>query len=89
MKGNFTRGSRYSVLGAISTQGVVASHVILGAYNQAQFEFAFEHFILPHVGSVARREPCSVIVLDNCNTHYSFAVANAVRNKGRIIIFLP
>ncbi|KXJ05104.1 hypothetical protein AC249_AIPGENE3261, partial [Exaiptasia diaphana] len=28
VKGNFTRGSRYSVLSAISNQGVVASHTI-------------------------------------------------------------
>ena len=39
VKGNFTRGTRYSVLGAISTQGIKASHVVTGAYNREQFEF--------------------------------------------------
>ena len=89
MKGNFTRGTRYSVLSAISTQGVEASHTIVGAYNREQFEFAMEHFIVPCVGSVAQKEPCSVVIMDNCNIHYSEAVFTAVRNRGGIVIFLP
>ena len=58
IKGNFTRGTRYSVLGAISIEGVKASQVITGAYDRDQFEFAMEHFILPLIGSAARNEPC-------------------------------
>lgn len=50
-KGNFTRGTRYSVLGAIAVDDVKAAHAIEGAYNKQQFEYAMEHFVLPHVGS--------------------------------------
>jgi len=54
-KGNFTRGTRYSVLGAIAVDGVKAAHAIEGAYNKQQFEYAMEHFVLPHVGSFANK----------------------------------
>ncbi|KXJ11467.1 hypothetical protein AC249_AIPGENE112 [Exaiptasia diaphana] len=88
IKGNFTRGSRFSVLGAINTSGVIASNVIHGAYNREQYEFAFMQFILPHVGNLANQEENSVVIMDNCNIHYSDVVTNAVRNKGGIIMFL-
>ncbi|XP_031565977.1 uncharacterized protein LOC116301108 [Actinia tenebrosa] len=89
IKGNFTRGSRYSVLAAISVDGVIASHVIDGAYDREQYEFAFLQFILPHIGRFSRQEANSVIIMDNCIIHYSDVVTNAVRNKGGIIMFLP
>lgn len=89
MKGNFTRGTRYSVLSAISTWGVIASHVITGAFNREQFEFSMLNFVLPHIGSVARGDPCSVVVMDNCNIHYSDVVIEAIRLRGAIVIFLP
>lgn len=89
MKGNFTRGTRYSVLSAISVEGIKASHAIVGAYNQEHFEFAMNQFILSFVGSAAGRECCSVVVLDNCAIHNSNEFIEAVRRKGGIVIFLP
>lgn len=89
VKGNFTRGTRYSVLSALSVQGVVASHTIIGAFNQRLFDFAVTNFILPFIGSCARRESCSVVILDNCTIHKSNEVIQAVRRRGGIVIFLP
>ncbi|XP_028516338.1 uncharacterized protein LOC114575526 [Exaiptasia diaphana] len=80
-KGNFTRGTRYSVLSAISVEGVIASHTIVGAYDQRQFEFAMTSFVLPHVGSVARREKCSVVIMDNCAIHTSNDVITALTDQ--------
>lgn len=88
-KGNFTGGSRYSVLSAISVEGIKGSHTILGAYDKRQYEFVVTSFILPYVGSAARREKCSVLVMDNCAIHTSIDVITAVRNRGGIVIFLP
>lgn len=89
VKGNFTRGSRYSVLSALSLQGIVGSHTISGAFDQQEFEFAIANFILPYIGSCARRESCSVVILDNCAIHNSEVVFEAIRRKGGIIMFLP
>ena len=88
-RGNFTRGTRYSVLGAVSTQGFQATHSVVGAFDKHNFEFAMEQFVVPHVGSVALGEPCSVVVLDNCHIHYSQAVCEMIRAKGGIRVFLP
>lgn len=88
-KGNFTRGTRYSVLGAIAVDGVKAAHAIEGAYNKQQFEYAMEHFVLPHVGSFANNERCSVVVMDNCRIHHSQQVFELVRQKGGMTVFLP
>ena len=88
-RGNFTRGQRYSVLAALSTKGIISAHSIIGAYDRVQFEFCFEQFILPYVGSFAKNEDCSVVVLDNCTIHYSDRIIQMVRRKGGLIIFLP
>lgn len=88
-KGNFTRGTRYSILAATAVDGVKAAHAIVGAYNKQQFEHAMEHFVLPHVGSFANKEKCSVIVMDNCHIHLSRRVFDLIRQKGGITVFLP
>ena len=88
-KGNFTRGTRYSVLGAIAVDDVKAAHAIEGAYSKQQFEYAMEHFVLPHVGSFANKERCSVIVMDNCRIHHSQREFELVRQKGGMTVFLP
>lgn len=88
-KGNFTRGTRYSILGAIAVDGVKAGHAIEGAYNQEQFEYAMEQFVLPHVGSFANKERSSVIVMDNCRIHQSQRVFELIRQKGGMTVFLP
>lgn len=89
MKGNFTRGTRYSVLAALSSEGIVTSHTIIGAFDGYQFQFAFEHFILPILGSAAMEEPCSIVVLDNCAIHKNLDFIQTVRRKGALVIFLP
>jgi hypothetical protein len=88
-KGNYTRGKRYSIIAGISATGVKVAHAISGAYDRAQFEFVFSQFIAPHIGSFARQEQCSIVVLDNCTIHFSQQVYEAIRERGGIIIFLP
>ena len=87
--GNFTRGKRFSVLAAMAATGVQVAHSIIGSYDMSQFEFAFENFVLPLIGSFAKNEECSVLVLDNCTIHYSEKVIQMVREKGGLMVFLP
>jgi len=79
---------RYSVLGGISTQGAFG-HSIVGSYSREQFEYAVEHFVLPYVGSLAKGEPNSVVIMDNCRIHDSARVLEMVQDRGGIVIFLP
>ena len=73
-KGNFTRGTRYSILATAAVDGVKAAHAVGGAYNKQQFEHAMQHFVLPHVGSFANKEKCSVIVMDNFHMHLQMRI---------------
>ncbi|XP_028413105.1 uncharacterized protein LOC114535964 [Dendronephthya gigantea] len=86
---NFTRGTRFSVLAALSITGIEAAHTIVGAYTQELFEFAMVNFVIPKVGSFAKHEKCSIIIMDNCNIHFSERVFNQIREKGGIVMFLP
>ncbi|XP_048581384.1 uncharacterized protein LOC125556694 [Nematostella vectensis] len=60
--GNFTRGTRFSVLAAVSMDGIKGAHAIEGAYDTAGFEFAMETFVAPSIGSCANGEDCSVTI---------------------------
>ncbi|KAK3735258.1 hypothetical protein QZH41_008884 [Actinostola sp. cb2023] len=88
-KGNFTRGTRFSVLCAISSKQTEMAHVIVGPFNSRQFEYAVEHFLVPLIGSAAHKEPCSVVVIDNCPLHYSNVALDLIRSAGGIVVFLP
>ena len=66
-----------------------ASHSIIGAYTKEEFHFAMTQFIIPLVGSVANREPHSVVIMDNCRIHDSDDTIEAIRRKGAIVMFLP
>ena len=76
------------MLGGITTRGAFG-HCIVGSYNKAQFEYAMKHFVLPQVGSLAKGENISVVILDNCRIHDSGEVLEMVRNVGGIVMFLP
>ena len=88
-KDNFTRGTRFSVLAALSVDGVEVAHTVVGAYDRQMFEFVMDYYVIPLVGSFARQEKCSILVMDNCNIHLSERVFDHVREKGGIVMFLP
>ncbi|EDO41542.1 predicted protein [Nematostella vectensis] len=87
--GNFTRGTRFSVLAAVSMDGIKGAHAIEGAYDTAGFEFAMETFVAPSIGSCANGEDCSVVVMDNCAIHKSDHLLRIIRERGGIAVFLP
>ena len=49
-----TRGTRFSVLAALSVDGVEATHTIVGADDREMFEFTMDYYVIPLVGSFAR-----------------------------------
>lgn len=77
------------MLAALSIDGVEAAHTIVGLYNREMFEFAMEYFVIPKVGSFARHEQCSIVIMDNCAIHFSERVFDLIRGKGGIVMFLP
>ncbi|EDO39654.1 predicted protein [Nematostella vectensis] len=87
--GNFICGTRFSVLAAVSMDGIKGAHAIEGAYDTAGFEFAMETFVAPSIGSCANGEDCSVVVMDNCAIHKSDHLLRIIRERGGIATLLP
>lgn len=82
----FVRGTRYSVLPAISLAGVLYSHIKIGAYNGDQFLIWLEGLLQimnPYPG------PHSVLILDNCRIHHVPGVAEMCAERGVRLIYLP
>ncbi|KAJ7202543.1 hypothetical protein GGX14DRAFT_370262 [Mycena pura] len=58
---------RYSLLPALSTEGIIYSHIKTGGYNGDQFLLWLEGLL-----QVMNRYPAkhSILVLDNCRIHH-------------------
>ena len=59
--------SRYSLLPAITTEGIIYSHVKLGGYNGDEF-LEWLAGLLPIMNPYPA--PRSVLILDNCRIHH-------------------
>ena len=77
------------MLAAVDKQSVLGYSIAEGSFNTELFNFMFENMISPHEGSVADKEPRSIVILDNCRIHDSDEFIDMVRNKGGIVTFLP
>ena len=87
--GHFIRKRKVSVLASVDMQSVIGYSVIEGSFNTELFNFMFQSMILPRVGSIADKEPRSVVILDNCRIHDSDEFIDMVRNKDGTVSFLP
>lgn len=85
-KGHFKRGKKYSVLPAISLDGILDISVVEGSFNTR----LFEDFVESLVG-VMNPYPLanSVLIMDNCKIHKSQYVADLCESKGIELVFLP
>lgn len=81
------RGIRYSVLPALTIDGYMAVRVVEGSIDGAEFYDFVLNDVLPSMNPFPG--PNSVIVLDNCSTHKSDALREAVEASGCLLIFLP
>ncbi|ODQ53008.1 hypothetical protein SAICODRAFT_45686, partial [Saitoella complicata NRRL Y-17804] len=69
----FGRLTRWSVLLALTTEGLEALRIVQGSFNDDQFAKFINEELLPIVGPFPGRN--SVIVLDNCRLHHEPRVA--------------
>jgi len=82
----FQRGDRYSVLPAMTMDGVLYLHVIRGSFSGESF--------LAYVAGLVKLmnpypEPRSVLVMDNCAIHHVEGVAELCEERGVKLIYLP
>ncbi|CAD6886758.1 unnamed protein product [Tilletia laevis] len=83
----FVRGKRFTLLPAMSQDGIFAPWVVEGSVNGERFEWWLEHQCLPLMNPYPG--PQSVLVMDNASTHKGARVRELVEEAGCILIYLP
>lgn len=83
---NFVRGPRFSMLPAITINGIIYSHIKKGSYNGDDFLDWLRGLLRimnPYPG------PQSVLVLDNCGIHHVPEVEELCEERGVKLMYLP
>ncbi|KAJ7195586.1 hypothetical protein C8J57DRAFT_1547220 [Mycena rebaudengoi] len=83
---DFIRGDRYTLTAAMSTQGYIATRIVLGSMDA----FDFFDFIVEDVLPLMNPYPDSqsVLVLDNCRIHHTDLLKEVLNESGVMILFL-
>ena len=77
------RGTTYSMIGAISTEGIEAMMYVEGSIDGHIFEEFVKKCLFPVL------TPGKYLVLDNARIHRSHEVIKLIRSTGAKIVFLP
>jgi transposase len=82
----FGHWRRLTVLGALSSEGVVAAMSIEAATSQPVFLAYLERVLVPEL---KRRKPDATVVMDNLPAHHASAVAETLEAAGLGLLYLP
>ncbi|KAF7361583.1 DDE-3 domain-containing protein [Mycena sanguinolenta] len=85
-KAFFVRGKRYSVLPAISLDGILWVDIVEGSFNSESFE-QFIDGLLDRMNPFPG--PNSVIVMDNCKIHKAENIRQMIEARGMRCLYLP
>jgi len=77
------RGKNVSVVAGLSLAGVVASGVILGAFDGLSFEAFVATRLVPNLW------PGACVVMDNCSIHKGDAIRELIEAAGARLVYLP
>lgn len=77
------RGKNVSVVAGVSLAGVVASAVILGAFDGLSFEAFVVTRLVPNLW------PGACVVMDNCSIHKDDAIREWIEAAGARLVYLP
>jgi len=73
-----SRCHRYSVLPALTLNGIIALDIVEGSYNTKRFK-RFIHGLLDQMNTFPG--PSSVVVMDNCRIHKSKDITDAIYDR--------
>lgn len=77
------RGKNVSIVAGISLAGVVASAVILGAFDGLSFEAFVATRLVPNLW------PGACVVMDNCSIHKDEEIRRLIEAAGAQLVYLP
>ncbi|ETW78214.1 hypothetical protein HETIRDRAFT_326088, partial [Heterobasidion irregulare TC 32-1] len=84
----FIHGKWYSILPAITLNGIVAREIVDGLVTTKQFCDFLRYYVIPLTNPYPG--PRSCIVLDNCSIHHSEEVRKIIEDEAECkMIFLP
>ena len=81
------RSQRYSILPAYTSSGILAYTIQQGSITGEKFRRFLKYKVLPRCNRFPG--PRSVLLMDNCSTHYGVALRELCRRRGVIILYLP
>jgi transposase len=77
------KGTRLTVIGALSVQGFLGGLEVTGSVNGDVFEAFLEQIVVPHLG------PGKVVLLDNVPFHHRESIQERIEECGATVKFLP
>jgi len=80
------RGKRYSILPALSLNGILYSHIVDSSFTSSSFKDFIEGLLEQMQPYPA---PNSVIVMDNCRIHKAPEIREMIEARGMRLEFLP
>ena len=97
-RAQFNRDARYTFIGAADCFGFVipACDYVLHYTKEKEeqlpvdadrFVVYFRNKVVPILGYYLKREPHSVVIMDNCSIHIDYRIIEMVKEAGAIIIF--
>ncbi|CAD6954593.1 unnamed protein product, partial [Tilletia laevis] len=84
---DFTRGTKWSLLPALSQDGMFGAYITEGSITREKFLYWIDHFALPNMRPFP--EERSVLVVDNCSIHKGEDVRAKIEAAGCRLVFLP
>jgi len=75
---------RYSLLPAITVDGLIYSHIKVGGYNGEQF-LEYLDGLMDQMNPYPA--PRSVLVIDNCRIHHVFGVEELCESRCVVLLF--
>ncbi|GBB87335.1 hypothetical protein RclHR1_13790002 [Rhizophagus clarus] len=87
-KNVFVRGVRYTILPALSLQGIIAVDIMEGSCTKERFkEFVISNVVVPQMNAYPSEH--SVLVLDNARIHHDKDLIEYIESFGGRVEFLP
>ena len=77
------KGTRLSVVGALTMEGFLGGLEVTGNVNGDVFEAFIEQIVVPHL------RPGKVVLLDNATFHHGEAIQSMIEATGARVLFLP
>ncbi|GLB45421.1 hypothetical protein LshimejAT787_2200840 [Lyophyllum shimeji] len=84
----FIRGQRYSILPALSYEGIIALDIVEGSVNKEKFIQFIRNDLAPQLNPYPN--PRSVVVMDNCAIHHDEEIRAIIEDECQAkLIYLP